>query len=200
MDSQTERNLGDAPGKIAELLRLADRTVWIVTAQDGDRRGGLIATFVLQASIDPSRPVAVAALAPNHFTAELVFRSGKLGLHLITADHIDHVWRFAVGSGRDRDKLAGLDLLPSKVGVPLLADCLAWFECQVVHAYPAGDRIFFWADLMAAGRRSEGIPLAESELFRMASPELLSALNRDMIADIERQRPMVESWRSVTKP
>src|SRR5215210_6074530 len=136
---------------ISDLLRLAQRPAWIVTASDGDRRGGLVATFVLQASIDRQRPMIVAGLAPNHFTTELVAASGVLGLHLITRAQIDHVWRFAIGSGRDRDKLAGLELLPSQSGVPILADCLACFECQVIHQHEAGDRTFFWADVVAGG-------------------------------------------------
>jgi flavin reductase (DIM6/NTAB) family NADH-FMN oxidoreductase RutF len=181
--------------KIDDLLKLAQRPVWIVTAASGARRGGLVATFVLQASIDPQRPSVVLGLAPNHFTTALVRESGRLGLHLITRRQIDHVWRFAIGSGRDRDKLAGLELLPSELGVPLVADCLAWFECRVMHEHEAGDRIFFWADVMRAGKRSDGSPLLEREVFELATSEQRTALKADLLADIELQRPLIDAWR-----
>src|SRR4051812_18349024 len=56
-------------------LRLVDREVWIVTAAVGERRGGLVATWVAQASLDDTRPVMAIALATNHYTAELVAES-----------------------------------------------------------------------------------------------------------------------------
>ena len=57
---------------IDEALRLVDREIWVVTAAAGERRGGLVATWVSAASIDAKRPVLLAGLAPNHFTTELV--------------------------------------------------------------------------------------------------------------------------------
>ena len=66
--------------QIDKVLRLIDREVWIVTASDGPRRGGLLATWVSAASIDAERPVILAGLAPNHFTTELVQRSGSLAV------------------------------------------------------------------------------------------------------------------------
>src|SRR5688572_11888675 len=133
------KNASSSCDTVANLLHLAQRPVWIVTAKSGIRWGGLVATFVLQSSIDPRHPMAVVGLAPNHFTTQLVRQSRQLGLHLITRQQIDHVWRFAIGSGRDRDKLEGLELLPSELSVPLIADCLAWFECRVIYEHEAGD-------------------------------------------------------------
>jgi flavin reductase (DIM6/NTAB) family NADH-FMN oxidoreductase RutF len=181
----------------SELLRLTPRPIWVVTAGHGVRRGGLIATFVLQASIDPQRPTVVVGLAPNHFTTELVEASGQVGLHLITRQHIDRVWRFAIGSGRDRDKLAGVPLLPSPTDVPILADCLSWFHCKILHRYSAGDRTFFWADVIAADKRGDGEPLLERDALELASAEQRAALKADMLADIALQRPLAEEWRKL---
>jgi len=188
-------NIPVSSDRVTDLLHLAQRPVWIVTASNGARRGGLVATFVLQSSIDPERPVLVIGLAPNHFTTGLVRDSGRVGLHLVTRQQIDHVWRFAVGSGRDRDKLEGLELLPSELGVPLLADGLAWFECRVIHEYESGDRIFFWTDVVRGGKQSAGSPLLEREVFELATPDQMRALNADLLADIALQRPLVDAWR-----
>ena len=38
------------------LFRRLDREIWVVTARAGEGRGGLIATFVSQASIVPELP------------------------------------------------------------------------------------------------------------------------------------------------
>ena len=52
------------------------RELWLVTAQAGGRRGGLIATFVNQASIVPEMPRVLVGLARQHHTWELVEASG----------------------------------------------------------------------------------------------------------------------------
>ena len=83
---------------VDDIFRLIDREVWIVTSAAGSRRGGLTATHVARASIDPAAHLAIAAIAPNHFTAELIDASGAFALHLITAAQIEHAWRFGIGS------------------------------------------------------------------------------------------------------
>lgn len=56
--------------EIEGLLRGAlDREIWVVTAAAGARRGALTATWVSPVSVDPDRPMLLAGLAPNHFTA-----------------------------------------------------------------------------------------------------------------------------------
>jgi flavin reductase (DIM6/NTAB) family NADH-FMN oxidoreductase RutF len=39
------------------------------------------------------------------------------------------------------DKLAGAEWTPDRLGLPLLREALAWFECQVFSEYPAGDHV-----------------------------------------------------------
>src|SRR5262245_24142815 len=93
---------------VDSVFRLLDRAIWIITAQDGTRRGGLAATWVMQSSIDPAQPLIVAGIAPNHFTAELIEASGAFAAHLLVEDQCDLAFAFAIGSGRDREKLIGL--------------------------------------------------------------------------------------------
>jgi flavin reductase (DIM6/NTAB) family NADH-FMN oxidoreductase RutF len=67
--------------QIDAALRLIDREIWIVTAADGNRRSGLMATWVSAASIDCERPVLLTGIGPNHFTAELVQASKADAAH-----------------------------------------------------------------------------------------------------------------------
>ena len=39
------------------------------------------------------------------------------------------------------DKLALMEWTTGRIGVPLLLESLAWFECQVVGEHPAGDHV-----------------------------------------------------------
>src|SRR5687768_5136601 len=134
---------------IDSALRLLDRELWVVSALDGQRRGGLVATLVSPASIDRARPVLLAALAPNHFTAELVLASKAFAAHLLLPAQVAVAWNFASGSGRSRDKLVGVAVEQQLTGSPVLIDCLAWFDCRVFAHYDAGDRLFMWGQVMA---------------------------------------------------
>jgi hypothetical protein len=35
----------------------------------------------------------------------------------------------------------------------VLTDCLAWFDCRVFARYDAGDRLYFWGDIVAGTLR-----------------------------------------------
>ena len=94
----------------------------------------MVATWVSAASIDPETPTVLIGLAPNHFTTELVAQSGGFAVHLLDVRQHELVWRFALASGRDTDKLAALDHKAGATGSPILAECLAWLDCHVIAA------------------------------------------------------------------
>ena len=181
--------------QIDALLRTVNREIWIVTAADGARRGGLTATWVSRASLDPAMPTLMAAIATNHFTAELIDAGGGFGVHLLRPDQVDLAVQFASGSGRDRDKLAGLESQVGETGSPLLADCLAWLDCRVFHRFVAGDRVFYWADIVAVQTVAAEPPLCEQEFFAAVGPDVLATLGAGLRADLEIQRPMYDDWR-----
>jgi flavin reductase (DIM6/NTAB) family NADH-FMN oxidoreductase RutF len=181
---------------IDSLLRLIDREVWIVTAQDGTRRGGLTATWISQASLDRERPVLLAGIAPNHFTAELIRASGSFAAHLLLPEQFEIAWSFAAESGRNRDKLAGLATGVVETGSPVLSDCLAWFDCRVFASYDCGDRLMLWGDVVAAGQPGEGNPLREQAFIGRLNDQQRQRLKADREGDIALQRPPREAWRA----
>lgn len=181
--------------QIEAVFGIVDREIWIVTAASDRNRGGLVATWVSQASIDSEHPSVVIGIAPNHFTSELIDASRAFALHLITADQIDHVWNFGIGSGRDRDKLTGVAMKVGQAGSPLLNRCLARLQCRVFHTEKTGDRIYYWADVVTGESLAEGEALTESRLFDLASDEQKRALRAGRDADIAIQRPLQQEWR-----
>jgi flavin reductase (DIM6/NTAB) family NADH-FMN oxidoreductase RutF len=198
-------------------LRLVDHELWVITATDGQRRGGLLATYVSMASIDRERPVLLAGIAPNHFTAGLVQASRAFAAHLLRPDQTELAWNFANGSGRNRDKLVGLACEQRETGSPILTECLAWFDCRAFARYDAGDRLFFWADIVIGtlrvpsleklenGTRTHGVSapvptiqsaLREHEFYRNLAEEQRSTLIANRDADVAIQRPLHENWRN----
>jgi len=181
---------------IDDVAKLIDREVWILTAAHGPRRGGLCATWVSMASLDPERPAVLIGLAPNHFTAELVDAAGAFGLHLLRADQHPVALNFALGSGRERDKFAGLAVDSGSVGAPLLKNCLAWLQCRVFARYDGGDRWYYWADVVAGEKVGPGEPLREHALFGAATEDQKRLLRQNREEDAQLHRPLHNAWRS----
>ena len=192
------------------VFRMLNRPLWVVTAGDGSRQGGLIATWVTQASLAPDRPVICAGLAPNHFTTELVLASRSFAVHLLRKDQSAVAFPFCLASGRDVDKIKecrsqGIEFQQGTRPAPRLADCLAAMECDVYAHLHTGDRIYFWADVVAThlhesatnhtGSQDLAEPLCEHDFFQSATDVQLSRLRDDMEADIRQQRPWHETWR-----
>jgi flavin reductase (DIM6/NTAB) family NADH-FMN oxidoreductase RutF len=171
---------------VNSVLRLVDREIWIITAAAGKRRGGLTATAVSLASLDPHRPMLLVGITSNHFTAELIARSESFAAHLLRSDQSATAWNFADGSGRDRDKLAGLAANASPQGAPILADCLAWLECRPVSRFPAADRIFFWAEIIAGESLGAGPPLRENAFIASLTDRQRQQLAQAKAADLTR--------------
>jgi flavin reductase (DIM6/NTAB) family NADH-FMN oxidoreductase RutF len=180
---------------IEAVFRAVNRVVWIVTAAHGERRSGLLATWVSQCSIDPEAPLALIGLAPNHFTAELVTASKAFCLHLFDSDQLELAWKFGLSSGRSTDKFAGLRTMTAVTGAPLIADCLAWLDCRVLDVYDGGDRMYYWGEVVAGRRELSGQPATEADLMSVASREQKAVLQTNMISDRNLHRPLRASWR-----
>src|SRR5437764_167787 len=130
------------------LIAWLDRELWLVTAQAGSRRGGLIATFVSPASIVADLPRMVVGLARTHHTWELVEASSAFALHLLGEQHLEWVWHFGLQSGRDVDKFEGLGFRTELTGSPLLDEAIGWLDCRVEARLDTGDRTVYLAEVL----------------------------------------------------
>jgi flavin reductase (DIM6/NTAB) family NADH-FMN oxidoreductase RutF len=186
--------------QLDSLLRLVDREIWLVTAAASGKRSGLTATWVSQASIDRERPVLLAGLSPRNFTTELVQQSGLFAAHLVTHEQVNLAYRLAASSGRDGDKLAGELFLAGESRAPVLTKCRAWFLCQVWRQLDTGDRVFFWADVIAAGEgavtNSNEQLLREHAFINALSPAERKHLKNLRETDALALRPLADVWRS----
>src|SRR5258705_8999406 len=115
----------------SEIFERLDRELWVITARAGERCSGLVATYVSSVSLVPELPRVTIALAKHHFTHELIEASNAFCMHLVDEDSIDWVWRFGIPSGRETDKLRGLETSTGTGGSPILSGALSWLDCRV---------------------------------------------------------------------
>lgn len=179
----------------SELFFLADRELWLITAQDNERRGGLIATFVCHASLPPELPRVLVAVAKQHFTWQLIEASGLFTLHLLAEANLDLVWRFALQSGHDVDKLADIDTQPTSLGSPRLSGTLGWAECRVEARWDTGDRTLYLAEITATEIERHDPPLTIKRLLQVAPPEKLAQMRDLRERDSQVDAAAILAWR-----
>ena len=177
------------------LIDRLDRELWLVTAQSGERRSGLIATFVNSASIVPAAPRMIVGLAKQHRTCEIIESSNAFALHLLGAQHLDWVWRFGLASGRDGDKFVGLEVHRGETGSPLLAGAVGWLDCRVESRLDIGDRIVYLGAVVQGSVTQLGPPLTLKQMLQQAPVDKLHELKRRLHDDSLIDEEALRLWR-----
>lgn len=151
------------------LLRNLTSPVVAITTSAGGVRNGLIVNSAQRASLVPTIPRVSIYISKINHSHDLLYRGGVFALHLLRNDQWDLIWKLGFQSGRDGDKLAPFELIEGKTGCPILADCMAAFECQVVNAMDTGASTFFLGEVVSVHAGTEGA-LMTSEFFRLNLP------------------------------
>jgi flavin reductase (DIM6/NTAB) family NADH-FMN oxidoreductase RutF len=184
----------------SDIFRSLDRELWIVTAAHGGRRGGLVSTTVVSASIVPDLPRVLVAIAHQHATASLIEGSGSFVLHLVSPDQIERVWTFGTQSSRDVDKFAGCEAVirSGQTGAPILSDAPGWLECRVESRMETGDRTVYLGEVIDAGRSAaaEVTPLTMHGLLGRVTPQQKQVLKDGLTADGAVDAAAIRAWRT----
>ena len=151
------------------LLRNLTTPVVAITTTAGGVRNGLIVNSAQRASLVPAIPRLSLYISKINYSHDLVYTGGLFTLHLLRNDQWDLIWQLGLQSGRDTDKLDGLEIVEGKTGCPVLANCVAAFECRVVNAMDTGASTFFLGEVTNVIKGREG-PLMTSEHFRAHMP------------------------------
>lgn len=181
--------------EIGKIYAQLDPPLWLVTAADGDRRGGFIATTVIDASIVREMPRQLITVNKRHYTYGLIEASGAMAMHLIDETQLDLVWRFGLQSGRDVDKFDGLAFRTGATGSPLLPAALAWLECRVESRMDSGDRTIYLNEVVAARLERDAPRLTSRRLFEVAPPEKRTSMDEQYEHDARLDARAIWQWR-----
>ena len=185
-----------AANVIEQVLGELEWPVWLVTAADEERRGGLIATFVNEASIVPSMPRMVVGLANHHYTWSLIESSDAFALHLLNDDQMELVAEFGMRTGHEADKLSKRPFTLSETGSPILSDAPAWLDCRVEDRLETGDRTLYLAEVIAGKVVRPFTPMTNTRMLGLASHEQRRILRERMERDREVDAAKIAQWRA----
>ncbi len=139
------------PDPTYQLLRNLTSPVVAITAERKGKKNGMISDAAVRASIVPSVPRVSVYIHKFNYSHDMIFETGRFGLHLLNTTQFDVVRRLGFFSGRDQDKLAGLPHHAGQTGVPVLDECFAHVECSVANVMDTGSSTLFLGDVVAVG-------------------------------------------------
>jgi flavin reductase (DIM6/NTAB) family NADH-FMN oxidoreductase RutF len=173
------------------ILSLFWTPIVAVGASDGTKPSAQIAVSTLGASVVPDRPRLICVLYKANYTHDLVMRRRSFSLSVLSGEQIDLIPALGFVSGRDSDKLAGLDYTLTGRGNPVFTGCVGWLECEVIETSDLGDSTAFLAAVLQHQRLREGAGLTWSRLASTLPPHWLDTWNAKLARDIVRYRELM---------
>lgn len=127
--------------------------LYIITTKKGDRSGAMVASWVTQASFDP--PGFTVAVAKDRAIESLMQVGDQFILNILEEGNYQTLMKhFLKRFGPGEDRFAGVDTRTANNGSPILADALAYLECEVVSRMECADHWIVY-NKVADGRVSK---------------------------------------------
>lgn len=140
------------PGLTYQLLRNLTSPIVAITSERNGKQNGMISDAAVRASIVPAIPRLSVYIHKFNYSHDMIFETGRFGLHLLHTRQLDIVHRLGFFSGRNQDKLAGIPHHTGTLGLPVLDECFAHFECSVANVMDTGSSTLFLGNVVAVGR------------------------------------------------
>jgi len=133
--------------------------LYIVTSIKGKRLNGQIANTVFQITSEP--PTIAVSINKNNLTHEFIKESKVLAVSVLSQDTpLSFIGHFGFKSGRDIDKLSGINYKIGETGAPVVTDnTLAYLEARVDKEVDVGTHTIFIGKLVGAEVIKEGEPM-----------------------------------------
>jgi flavin reductase (DIM6/NTAB) family NADH-FMN oxidoreductase RutF len=144
-------------------LRLFTYGLYAVTARQGEEVAAMTANFLTQSAFEP--PMVTVAVEVGSKTHRLIEASGRFAVNVFASGQRELAGQLGRKSANVPDKLAGVAWTAGPLtGAPILAEALAWLECEVRGRAASGDHTLFVAEVVEAGvQREGGVPLTMAE-------------------------------------
>ena len=153
-----------------------------------------ICVSVFGASIVPERPRLLVSLSKTNYTEDLVRQSGRLAATLLSDAQAGLLEPLGLRSGRDGNKLAGLEVDLTDSGAPTFPGGVGALDCEVLEALDLGDATAF----LVAVRERWGLggeqPLPWAVAKTVVGEEFLRRWAEKSALEQEAARPLMH-WR-----
>ena len=142
-----------------EALHKLGYGLYVVSSRKGDRLNGQIANTVFQIASEP--PTIAVSINKSNLTHEFIKDSRVFVASVLSQDTpLSFIGHFGFKSGRDIDKLEGINYKMGETQAPVVTDnTLAYLEAKVIQEVDAGTHTIFVGELVGADIIREGEPM-----------------------------------------
>ncbi len=133
--------------------------LYVVSSRKEDKLNGQIANTVFQIASEP--PTIAVSINKNNLTHEFITETKVLAVSVLSQDTpLSFIGHFGFKSGRDIDKLEGINYKIGETQAPVVTDnTLAYLEAKVVQEVDVGTHTIFIGELVGADVIKEGEPM-----------------------------------------
>lgn len=133
--------------------------LYIVSSRMGDKLNGQIANTVFQVTAEP--PQIAVAINRENLTHRCIEEAGAFAVSILSKETpLRFIGGFGFRSGRDVDKLEGVNYKIGVTGCPIVLDnVLAYVEARVVKEVDVGTHTIFVGEVVEAEVLQEGEPM-----------------------------------------
>ncbi len=133
--------------------------LYVVWSRKGDKLNGQIANTVFQITSEP--PTIAVSINKNNLTHEFIKESKVLAVSVLSQDTpLSFIGHFGFKSGRDIDKLEGINYKIGETQAPVVNDnTLDYLEVRVTQEMDVGTHTIFTGELVGADVIKEGEPM-----------------------------------------
>jgi flavin reductase (DIM6/NTAB) family NADH-FMN oxidoreductase RutF len=128
---------------------------FIMTAADGGRATGMLASWVQQACFDP--PMVSVAVKKGRPIEQLVDSSGHFVLNTLGPDPTPMFKHFGKGFDLDQSAFNGLTTRQEPAGI-VIEECLAHLACKVISTAAAGDHRIYIGQVLGGASHKDDKP------------------------------------------
>ena len=141
--------------------------LYVVASKKQEKLNAQIANTVVQVTSEP--PTIAVCINKQNLTHEFITQSKVFAASVLSQDTpLFFVGHFGFKSGRDIDKLAGINYRIGETGAPVITDnTLAYLEAKVIQAVDVGTHTIFVAELVGADVLREGEPMTYAYYHRV---------------------------------
>jgi len=124
--------------------------LYIVSSGDSKHGNGFVSNTVFQVTSEPAK--FAACCNKDNFTAGIIKNTGVFSASILHKETKPEIYgTFGYKSGRDVNKMEGVDVKYGETGVPIvLTDALAYLECKVLETVDLGSHLMFIGELVNA--------------------------------------------------
>jgi len=133
--------------------------LYVVSSRKGDRLNGQIANTVFQITSEP--PTIAVSINKSNLTHEFIKDSRVFVASVLSQDTpLSFIGHFGFKSGRDIDKLEGINYKIGETLAPVVIDnVVAYLEAKVTQEVDVGTHTIFIGELVGADVIKEGEPM-----------------------------------------